>query len=101
MIERVVASVVGWHARRRRRQLEHRWRRAPFVQEQALLRLVERARETEFGLAHGFRRIRSVAEYQERVPLRQYSDFSPLWARALAGERDVTWPGRPRRPTPG
>jgi hypothetical protein len=31
MIERVAASVLGWHTGRRRRQLERRWRRGAFV----------------------------------------------------------------------
>jgi hypothetical protein len=55
---------------------------------------VATARDTEFGLAHGFARIRSVADYQTRVPLRDYLAFKPLWDAALAGAPDVTWPGR-------
>ena len=59
--------------------------------------MVAAARDTEFGLAHGFHAIGSIAEYQERVPLREYADFRPLWDRALAGASGMTWPGRVRR----
>jgi hypothetical protein len=80
----------------RRRALERVARRAAAVQEATLLSLVRRARATEFGRAHGFADIRSVADYQARVPVADYLAFRPTWARVLAGEDDLTWPGRPR-----
>ncbi len=96
MIARATASVLDWYAARRRRQLARVWRDAAAVQEAALLRLVAAARDTEFGLAHGFSGIRSVVDYQGRVPVREYRSFRPLWDRAVGGEPDVTWPGRCR-----
>jgi GH3 auxin-responsive promoter len=93
MIAEIGGSVLGWAAARRRRRLEQVSRNAIAVQEASLLRLVATARDTEFGLAHGFSRIRSVADYQTRVPLRDYLGFKPLWDAALAGATDVTWPG--------
>src|SRR5271163_581839 len=44
-------------------------------QRDILLRLVRRCQATPFGRAHGFDRIRSVAEYQRQVPLRDYEAF--------------------------
>ena len=96
MIARAAAPLLDWYAGRRRRELGRVWRDAVSVQEAALRRLVAAARDTEFGLAHGFGGIRSVAEYQERVPVRDYRHFHPLWQRALDGESGVTWPGRCR-----
>jgi hypothetical protein len=90
-----VAAGLGWYARRRRAAREMAARRAAAVQEETLLRLVRTARDTEFGLTHGFAHIRSVGAFQERVPVSDYLQFRPLWARAAQGERDVTWPGRP------
>jgi hypothetical protein len=95
-IAHLASPAFAWWARGRRRALEAVWRRPAAAQEAALLRLVRAASDTEFGLAHGFQHIRSVAAYQERVPVRDYLDFRPLWARVLDGARDVTWPGRPR-----
>jgi hypothetical protein len=97
MIARAAAPLLDWYAARRRRQLAGIWRNAVAVQEATLLRLVAAARDTEFGLAHGFAGIRSVAEYQSRVPVREYRSFRPLWDRAIAGEPGVTWPGRCRQ----
>jgi hypothetical protein len=96
VIARAVAPWLDWYASRRRRQLEAVWRRPGDVQEVALRSLLWAASDTEFGLEHGFRSIRTVAQYQERVPIREYADFMPLWNRAVAGARGVTWPGRCR-----
>lgn len=71
-------------------------REAIRVQEATLRAHVRTARDTEFGLAHGFASIRSVADHQTRVPLRDYLGLKPLWDAALAGTPHVTWPGRPR-----
>jgi hypothetical protein len=96
MIARAAALVLDWYAGRRRHELCRVSRDGVAVQEAVLRRLVAAARDTEFGLAHGFSGIRSVAEYQERVPVRDYRHFRPLWQRALDGESGVTWPGRCR-----
>jgi hypothetical protein len=96
VIGRAAASVLDWYGSRRRRQLAAIWRDPAGVQERALRRLTATARDTEFGLAHGFRSIRSVAEYQARVPVRDYAQLRPWLARAAAGEESVAWPGRCR-----
>jgi hypothetical protein len=83
-------------AARRRRALQRVSGAAVALQEATLLTHVRTARDTEFGLSHGFASIRSVTDYQDRVPLRDYLGFKPAWDAALAGARDVTWPGRPR-----
>ena len=68
----------------------------PVAAQRATLRtLLRRAAATQFGREHGFAHIRSVAEYQSRVPLRHYEDFwRDYWQPAFPVLRDVTWPGR-------
>ncbi len=65
------------------------------VQRRTLLKLLRIARSTRFGLDHGFGSIRSVGEYQARVPLRTYE---ALWDAYLKDRYprfdDLTWPGR-------
>jgi hypothetical protein len=66
------------------------------VAEQAwqLQRLVRRAASTRFGRDHGFARIRNVADFQKRVPLRRYEDFwHEYWKPAFPRLRNCTWPG--------
>ena len=63
-------------------------------QEKQLLGLVRRAGLTRFGRAHDFGTIRSVGDFQRRVPLRRYEDFwRDWWQPAYPKLVDVTWPG--------
>lgn len=63
------------------------------TQEGLLLRLVRHAADTKFGRAHDFARIRSVADFQARVPLRRYEDFwRDWWQPAFPKLHGVTWP---------
>jgi hypothetical protein len=94
VIGAVAGGAIDWYGSRRRRRLEEVWRDPSGVQERALRRLVTTARDTEFGLAHGFRSIRSVAEYQARVPVRDHGQLRPSLERAAAGAESVLWPGR-------
>jgi hypothetical protein len=81
------------YARRRAAALDRQSLAA--VQAVALLRLVRRARHTRFGREHGFDTIRTVRDYQRRVPLRDYETFwADYWRPAFPVLHDVTWPGR-------
>jgi GH3 auxin-responsive promoter len=86
---------IAWLAGRRLRQMEVAWRDPLPAQERGLLGLVGRARDTAWGRQHGFREIRGIADYQRRVPVTTYLDVRPLVERAIGGERNVLWPGRP------
>jgi hypothetical protein len=59
-----------------------------------LLRLVNTARGTRFGRDHGFANIRSVQDFQARVPLRNYEAFwRHYWKPVFPIVCDSTWPG--------
>ncbi len=64
------------------------------AQEAALLNLVRRAQATRFGREHEFTAIRSVADFQDRVPLRSYEDFwNDYWKTDFPRLDNCTWPG--------
>jgi hypothetical protein len=74
----------------------HRLARLPSArtQEDQLLRLVRRAADTRFGRDHGFAEVRSVADFQRRVPIRRYEElWSGYWQPAFPALRGVSWPG--------
>lgn len=65
------------------------------VQHDTLLKLVRHARNTRFGRDHDFSRISSVADYQARVPIREYEWFwNTYWKDAYPRLDDITWPGK-------
>ena len=78
----------GWRAARLDRQDPAK------VQERQLLSLVGRARATAFGRDHEFTGVRSVADFQARVPLRRFEDFwEAYWRDPFPHLKDASWPG--------
>ena len=63
-------------------------------QERTLRRLVHSARNTAFGQAHNFSRIRTVDDFQAAVPVRDYDGFcNDVWKEAFPEYRNIGWPG--------
>jgi hypothetical protein len=100
LTERLVGSKAGRvmadaafarYARRRVRFLDTA--DAADLQRRTLLKLVRAARDTRFGRDHDFARIRTVADYQARVPLRGYEAFwADYWQPTFPNLEGVTWP---------
>lgn len=80
------------YAAYRKRQLE---RSVPaHTQERELLKLLSHAKDTTFGKEYDFASIRSVQEYQKRVPLRRYESFwEEYWQKPFPVIENCTWPG--------
>ncbi|HZT79206.1 MAG TPA: GH3 auxin-responsive promoter family protein, partial [Gemmataceae bacterium] len=92
LVRRAADAALHRYARRRAAFLDRL--NVAEAQRSALLRLVRRARDTRFGRDHDFARVRSVADYQRRVPLREYEAlWQQYWQPAYPVLRDVTWPG--------
>jgi hypothetical protein len=78
----------------KRRQNVLRKQVPALTQERQLLALVRQAQETQFGRDHDFSSVKSVADFQKRVPLRTYDEmwnayFKPAFPRL----ENVSWPG--------
>jgi hypothetical protein len=74
--------------------------RAAETQARLLLGYVASNRDTAFGRVHGFGGIRTVEDYQARVPLATYDDFEPLIQRIADGEAGVLTADRVERLVP-
>ena len=59
------------------------------MQRQLLRQIIDRNRDCEFGERYDFRSIRTIEEYQQRVPLHDYDDFRADIDRMIAGEKKV------------
>ncbi|MCC5919533.1 MAG: GH3 auxin-responsive promoter family protein [Cyclobacteriaceae bacterium] len=71
----------------------------PTAQLEALKQLLASAKDTEFGKKYDFSSLLELEdpreEYAQRVPYFNYEDMkSEWWHRTIAGEEDVTWPGK-------
>lgn len=69
------------------------------VQEEQLIKLLSKAKKTEFGQEFNFQDILNSKNvrnsYREQVPIFQYDFmFSKFWHKTLDGRSDVSWPGK-------
>src|SRR5437016_4783595 len=85
---------------RRLSDVEHWRRNSALIQRRQLLRLLGRAKGTEFGRAHGFERLAALPEhevlgaYRKAVPVVDWYAYRALIERMReGGEPDLLWPG--------
>ncbi|MBF0694120.1 MAG: GH3 auxin-responsive promoter family protein [Flavobacterium sp.] len=57
--------------------------------------LIRSAENTAFGRDHDFKNIRSYDDFARQVPIRDYEGLKEYVDRAVAGEPDVLWKGKP------
>ena len=67
---------------------------AEALQRAVLKRLTEKAADTEWGRAHGYRSGLSYEDFARQTPLNTYEELKGHIDRMRQGERDVLWPGR-------
>lgn len=70
-----------------------------YAQQEALLNLIERSKNTEFGKKYGFDQLLasdSLCEaYRQNIPIFQYEFmFKKFWHETFKGVPNVSWPGK-------
>lgn len=75
----------------------NKWASKPLEAQQRVFEdLINQAKDTEFGKEHDFKSIKNYKDFAERVPIRDYEDFKPYIEKAVAGEENILWPGKPQ-----
>ena len=75
------------------RELERHNTEAEALQRQVLSRLVNRARDTEYGRYHHFVDLKTYEDFTSNVPINSYEELKADIDRMRHGESDVLWPG--------
>ena len=83
---------MAWFIKQRIQEVEHFKSHPHDVQHEVFLNLIETAQSTELGKKWGFKSIKSITEFQNRVPVHTYDDFRPYIERTMQGEQNVLWP---------
>lgn len=73
-----------------------KWANNPLkTQEKVFQKLIKEAKHTAFGKAHDFENIKTYEDFRKRVPVRDYEGLKSYVERAVAGEENVLWKGKP------
>jgi len=75
-----------------------RWSTSPLQTQDVVFRnLISKARNTWFGIDHGFELIENYEQFKTLVPVRDYEGLKPYVDLITEkGEKDVLWPGLPK-----
>ena len=66
------------------------------IQNEQLMRLIKKARNTEWGLKYDYSSIKSYSDFVSRVPLQDYEDTKAYIHRMIEGESNLLWPEKVR-----
>ena len=89
----IINSIVSWFNIKRLHQIEL-FKQYPFnVQEETLFKLVQKAKDTEWGKKFSYDKIQTVEDFQQNVPLQTYEEIKPFVSRLREGEPNLLWPG--------
>jgi hypothetical protein len=84
-------SIFSWIIKKRIHQIEL-FKQYPFdVQNEVLMTLLDRAKDTEWGKKHNFSGIRSSSEFNQNVPLTDYGLLEPYVERLFKNEQNLCW----------
>ena len=87
----IINSIVSWLNVKRNHQIGF-FRKYPVeVQNETLMKLINKAKETEWGIKYDYKSITSVGKYRDRVPLQDYESLKPYIDRLRAGEQNLLW----------
>ena len=89
----IINEVMKAYLAQRLKRIEQYMRQPEQSQERWLRKLLDAARDTEFGRRHGFRNIRNAEQYARQVPVQDYEDIRDAIQRMMHGQSDVLWPG--------
>jgi hypothetical protein len=91
-----INSLVTWLNFKRLYQIDL-FKKFPFdVQRETLIKLVDKAKNTVYGKQYDFSSIKSIEEFQQRVPIKDYNGLKPYIERLLKGEQNILWPSEIR-----
>lgn len=89
----IITSLVKWFNIKRMAQIDL-MRSYPYnVQQDMFNQLISRATETEWGKLHKYSDFESIEDFQQSVPIQDYTDVKPFIDRLRDGEQDILWPG--------
>lgn len=88
----LVNSIASWFLKKRFHQIELFLKYPNEVQNELLLHLLSKAKDTEIGKQYDFDSIANYKTFSERVPISSYEDYQNIIERSRSGENNIFWP---------
>jgi len=88
----LVNSIASWFLKKRFHQIDLFLKYPHEVQNELLLHLIFKAKDTEVGKRFDFNSISSYREFSNRIPLSNYEECQDMIERSRRGENNIFWP---------
>ena len=85
-------TVLSWLMKKRIHQIELFMKYPHEVQQEWFRRLIQAARDTEWGIKYDYRSIVKPSQFRQRVPVSEYANLKPYIDRLRKGEQNLLWP---------
>lgn len=87
-----INSILGWLNTKRLYQIDLFRKYPSEVQFDTFTNLLNKAKDTEYGRIYGFDSIKSIDDFQNRIPILDYEGIKSYIDRLRQGEQNLLWP---------
>lgn len=88
----IINSIYSWLLKKRIHQIELFRKYPNEVQNELFLKLIDKAKSTEWGKKYDYKSIKNGEDFRQRVPLQDYESLKDQIIRIKQGEQNVLWP---------
>jgi hypothetical protein len=89
----LINTIITWLNVKRMHQIKL-FKEYPFeVQQEMLFKLIQNAKDTEWGKKYNYAGINTIEEFQDRIPVQTYDQIKRYVNRLRKGEKNLLWPG--------
>ena len=72
------------------------WANNPIeTQKKVFQKLIKEAKQTQFGIDHHFDQIKTMGDFAQQVPVRDYEALKPYVDKVVQGQENILWKGKP------
>ncbi|MBL4651662.1 MAG: GH3 auxin-responsive promoter family protein [Flavobacteriales bacterium] len=89
---KVFNSIFSWVIKKRIHDIEFFKKYPHDVQNECLNKLIETAKDTEWGKRYDYQSILTLDEYKSRIPIQDYESLKKDILRIKKGEQNILWP---------
>lgn len=89
----ILNSIISLVNIRRLSQIEHFKINPEDVQREQLFDLIKKSKDTHHGSYNDFKGIKSIKDFQERIPVLKYEQMETVIDMIRHGEKNILWPG--------
>lgn len=88
----ILNSIISWFLKKRKHQMELFLKYPVDVQTEVLVKLLQQAKNTEFGKQYKFSSINTYADFSQNVPIQKYETIQPSIELCRKGNQQIFWP---------